>query len=510
MRASTPSRFIISVAVMSATVMQVLDTTIVNVALPQMQGQLSATPDQISWVLTSYLVASGIFMPLTGYFSDRLGQKRYLLISIAGFVVSSVLCGLSTSLAEVVFFRLLQGVFGASLVPLSQSVMVQTYPLAERGRAMAIWGIGVMIGPILGPTLGGWLTEVLSWRWTFFINLPVGILSMLLVWRVLPDTEKRPRSMDWLGFALLIAAIGGLQYVLDRGSQDDWFNSGTIVAITAVSVMGFIGFAWHGLTQSKRVLFHLQIFKDWNFTVGSLLLAVFGLGLYGSMILQPLMLESLMGYPSLTTGLAMAPRGIASMVSMMIVGRLINRVDPRLLMGAGILIFTAGSYAMTQYNLYIDPFWAVWPIIVQGMGLGMVFVPLSTVAFSTLAPRYSADAAGIFSLLRTIGSSIGISIVATELIRHTQIAWNQIGGHINPYNPAMGQYLARLGLTASDPAAPQLLAHELARQANMVAYVDCFLLVTVSFLAMLPLVFLMRYPKDHGANAAAAASVAAD
>ncbi len=490
--------------------MQVLDTTIVNVALPQMQGQLSATPDQISWVLTSYLVASGILMPLTGYFVDRLGQKRYLLVSIAGFVVTSALCGLSGSLGEIVFFRLLQGAFGASLVPLSQSIMVQTFPVEERGKAMAIWGIGVMVGPILGPTLGGYLTEVLSWRWTFFINLPVGILSLFLTWRTIPDTERRQRSMDWTGLALLGVAIGGLQFVLDRGNQDDWFNSNTIKLTAIVSALAFIAFVYHSLVGKDHALFHLQIFRDRNFTTASLLLGVFGLGLYGAMVLQPLMLEGLLGYPTLTTGLMMAPRGIASMFSMMLVGRLINRVGPRALIVTGIIIFSVGSYAMTRYNLYISPYWVMWPIIVQGLGLGMVFVPLSTVAFSTLAPRYSADAAGLFSLLRTIGSSIGISVVATVLTRNTQITWNQLGGHINPFNPAVAHYLSGMGLTMQSPAAAPLLGHELARQAQMVGFVDAFVLVTWSFLIMLPLVFFMKSPKKKPGSQAAAPSVAMD
>jgi len=496
------SRFLISVAVMSSTVMQVIDTTIVNVALPQMQGQLSATPDQISWVLTSYLVASGIFMPLTGYFTDRLGQKRYLLLSIFGFVLASALCGISTSLAEIVFFRLAQGVFGAALVPLSQSILVNTYPVEERGRAMAIWGIGVMVGPILGPTLGGYLTQALSWRWTFYINLPVGIRSFLLAWRVIPDTETRERRMDWYGLAMMSMALGGLQYVLDRGNERDWFDSNSIRVAALASVIGFVAFTIHGLTKKEGVLFDPKIFRDRNFTTASLLLAVFGLGLFGTMMLQPLMLENLLGYPTVTTGLILAPRGLASMVSMMIVGRLINRIDPRLLIAAGIVIFSAGSFITTGYNLFISPAWVLWPLIIQGLGLGMVFVPLSAVAFSTLAPRYAAEAAGIFSLLRTIGSAVGISIVATLLTRHTQIAWNQFGGNINLYNPAVHAYLHRLHMDVHSPAAPAILGQELGRQSQMIGFLDAYLLVTWSFLAMLPLVFVMKRgsmkPKEGG------------
>ncbi len=485
-------RALITVAVMSATVMQVLDTTIVNVALPHMEGQLSAAPDQITWVLTSYLVASGIFMPLTGYFTDRLGQKRYLLLSVLGFVVASALSGLSTSLTEIVVFRLLQGVFGASLVPLSQSILVNTYPPEERGKAMAIWGIGVMIGPILGPTLGGYLTQVLSWRWTFYINVPVGIFSMLAIWRAVPDTKRRPRTMDWFGLVLLSFAIGGLQFVLDRGNQDDWFDSHTIQIAALLSVIGFLGFAWHGLVHRERSLFDLRIFRDRNFSTSSLLLAVFGLGLYGMLVLQPMMLESLLGYPTFTTGLVMAPRGIASMLSMFLVGSLINRTGARPLIVVGILLSIIGTFATTHYNLYISPFWVVWPIVVQGLGMGMIFVPLAAVAFTTLRPEQSAEAAGMYSLLRTIGSSIGISIVTTVMTRQAQVVWNQLGGHLQPFNPSLYLYLDRLHLVPTDPRAAAVLGLELGRQARMVAFADAFTLIAWSFVAMLPMVLLLR------------------
>ncbi|MHB8455538.1 MAG: DHA2 family efflux MFS transporter permease subunit [Acidiferrobacterales bacterium] len=501
-------RFLISLAVMSATVLQALDTTIVNVALPHMQGQLGATPDQISWVLTSYLVASGICMPLTGYFADRLGQKNFLLISILGFVVSSALCGISTNLAEIVLFRLLQGVFGAALVPMSQSIMVQTFPHEERGKAMAIWGIGVMVGPILGPTLGGYITEVLSWRWTFYINLPVGALSLFLAWRMVPDSPRRERRMDWLGLLLMSLAVGGLQFVLDRGAQDDWFSSWSIRFATALSVASLVGFLYHGLMHPRKALFDPHIFRDRNFATASLLLAVFGLGMYGAMVLQPMMLENLLNYPTSTTGLIMAPRGIASMISMMLVGRLISRVEPRALIAFGIVLSAIGSYAMTMYNLDIDSWWLVWPVVVQGLGLGMIFVPLSTVAFATLPKEQSAEAAGIYSLMRTIGSSIGISIATTVMTRNVQVAWNQIGGHITVYNQAISSYLQGLNLTLTDPAAIAVLAQSLARQAQMVGMLDAFKLISWSVIAMLPMVLLIgRSSRKGGSEEALAAAI---
>ncbi|MEJ2712631.1 MAG: DHA2 family efflux MFS transporter permease subunit [Acidihalobacter sp.] len=489
---SPRQRLLITIAVMSATVMQVLDTTIVNVALPHMQGQLGATRDQISWVLTSYLVSSGIFMPLTGFFTDKLGQRRYLMLSIGGFVLASALCGLSTNIAEIVLFRLAQGVFGAALVPLSQSIMVNTYPLEERGRAMAIWGMGVMVGPILGPTLGGYLTEVLSWRWTFFINVPVGILAMALAMRVVPDTERRERKLDWTGFALIALAIGTLQYILDRGNEVGWFSSNSIVALTVVSALSFLAFLDHAVRKGDAALFRIGLFRDRNFATASLMIAVMGVGLFGAALLQPEMLEDLLNYPALTAGLAMAPRGLASMLSMIVVGRLIGKVDARLLMGTGIVLSVTGSWLMTWYNLQIDLFWVVAPILLQGFGLGLIFVPMSTIAFSTLPPRDSAEAAGMFSLMRTIGSSIGISIVTTVLTQHTQMAWNQLGGHISATNSALHHYLQQLGLHLHNAVTPQVLGQILAQQANMVAFNDSFMFITWSFIVMFPLLLILR------------------
>ncbi len=477
---------------MAATVMQVLDITIVNVALPHMQGELSATPDQISWVLTSYIVASGIFMPLTGYFTHRFGQRKFLFASIVGFALTSVLCGLSTTLSEIVAFRLLQGITGAALVPLSQSIMVATFPLEERGKAMAIWGIGVMVGPILGPTLGGWLTEYMSWRWTFFINFPVGIVSALLVLRYIPDSERSVRSMDWMGLVLMALGVAGLQYVLDRGAQDDWFSSPMIQFAAYLSVIGFVGFFLHTRSYKGHALFSAQIFADRNFTTASLLMAFLGLGLFGSMLLQPLMLEGLMDYPTLTTGLTLAPRGLASMFSMMLVGRLINRVDPRWLITVGIIIFTVGSYQTTQYSLVMGIGWVVFPMILQGIGLGMVFIPLSTLAFSTLPQRYAAEAAGMYSLMRTIGSGIGVSIVATVLTSHAQVAWHNVGGQLQSFNYALAPYLDSLGLSEQSPQAAGVLAKELARQSQMIGFLDAYIFVTVAFAAMTPLVFIMK------------------
>jgi len=480
---------------MSATLMQVLDTTIVNVALPHMQGSLGATPDEISWVLTSYLVASAIVMPLTGFFTDKFGRRKYLLICISGFIVASGLCGAAQTLTEIVAFRILQGLFGASLVPLSQAIMTDVFPPEERGSAMAIWGMGVMVGPILGPTLGGYLTEVTTWRWNFYINLPVGILSFLLAWYVVPDTEKKTRKMDWFGLSLISIGIAATQYFFDRGNHDDWFQSPTMCFVALLSVGSIGGFLYYCLKGRIDAVFDLRVFKDLNFTMACLVMAVFGLGLYGTMVIMPLLLEDLLNYPVIIAGLVLAPRGISSLIGMMFVGRWVNRYDPRLLVMAGMLLSMLGTWACTLYNLNINPFWIIWPLLIQGFGLSLVFVPISTIAFSTLSPALRSEAAGLYSLIRTLGSSIGISIVITYYTRHVQAAWNQMGGSINPYNPQLTAYLQAGNLSLNDPSTLNILARELGRQAQMVSFINAFGFISMSFLVVLPLIFLMKDPR---------------
>ncbi|MGZ5032590.1 MAG: DHA2 family efflux MFS transporter permease subunit [Usitatibacter sp.] len=498
------ARLMITFAVMSATLIQVLDTTIVNVALPHMAGELGATTEQVSWVLTSYLVSSAIVMPLTGYFADTLGRKRYLLISIVGFVAASALCGIAQNLAQIVAFRLLQGVFGAALVPLSQAIMSDAYPPEERGKAMAIWGLGVMVGPVLGPTLGGWLTDIASWRWTFYINVPIGALSFFLATQYVPDSVRKARRMDWTGLALLACGVAGLQYMLDRGTQQDWFAANDIRAAAVAAVAGTVGFVIHSLRPGHHALFDLRIFRDRNFAVACVAMAALGLGLFGGLVLQPILLEGLLGYPIVTTGLVMAPRGIATAVSMMIVGRIVGKVDPRLIVGAGMVISAIGSDAMTMYSLDVSTFWIIWPALLQGMGLGLIFVPLSTIAYATLERSRMAEAAGIYSLVRTIGAAAGISIVTTLMTRQAQVIWNELGGHVTKYNPALIEYLRALHLTPTDPQAMAIVAAQIAQQAQMSAIIDVFRVTTWSFLGMLPLVFLLRRHKSAAAAPAAA------
>ncbi|MDF2939436.1 MAG: family efflux transporter permease subunit [Gammaproteobacteria bacterium] len=490
-------RWLIIVAVMAATLMEVLDTTIINVALPYMQGSLNAAPDQISWTLTSYMVTSGIFMPLAGYFSDRLGRRQYLLYCIGGFTLASMFCGASTSLAEMVIFRLLQGAFGAGLIPLSQAIMTDIHSPQDRGKAMAIWGAGVMVGPILGPTLGGYLTDVANWRWAFYVNVPIGIAAAMLAYKVVPDTIQKLRKMDWLGLGLISFGIGSLQFVLDRGNQDNWFSSTGIQLAAFLAVVCFAAFIFRNVERKEHAVFDLEIFKDRNFTVATLLMVIMGLGLYGSMVVQPLLLEELMNYPVLLTGLSMAPRGVASMISMIIVSKIIGKVDPRILVAFGIMLFAVGTSINTYYSQDTSLMWFIWPLLLQGLGLGMVFVPLSTLAFSSLPVHLRVEAAGLYSLLRTIGGSMGIAITVTIWTRHTQIAWNELGAHIQANNPAVSNYLQSLHLQATDPQGAAVLANTLLQQAQMVAFVSVYAFVAWSFLLMLPFLLLFKYKKPE-------------
>lgn len=491
---SASDRLLITFVVMAATLMQVIDTTIVNVALPHMQGSLGASSDEITWTLTSYLVASAIFMPLTGYLSDIFGRKKYLIISITGFTIVSALCGASVSLTQIVFFRMLQGVFGAGLVPLSQAILTDIYPPSDRGKAMAIWGVGVMVGPILGPTLGGYLTDVLNWRWTFYVNVPVGAMTLLLI-NIIPQSKTIKRSMDWLGLILISISIGGIQFVLDRGNTEDWFSATSICVITYLVVASFFLFVLHNMGERKNTsnVFDLALFRDRNFGISCILLGIFGLGLYGMMVIAPLMMEGILNYPALTAGLMMAPRGISGMISMMIIGKLINYVDPRALIISGALICIYGISIGTGYSINnISPFWLIWPMIWQGFGLGMVMVPLSTVAFSTLPISSRTEAAGIFSLLRTMGGSIGISIAITLSTRRAQVFWNDLGGFINPYQSSVAQYLQGLHTTVTNPKGALIIGNLIGQQAQMLAYINVYKFITWCFLIIIPLALLLN------------------
>ena len=489
---------LITVSVMLATIMQALDTTIANVALPHMQGSLSATQDQISWVLTSYIVAAAIMTPTSGFLSARLGRKRLFVWSITGFTIASILCGVATSLTEMVVFRLLQGVFGAALVPLSQSVLLDTYPREKHGSAMAMWGVGVMVGPILGPTLGGYLTEFYDWRWVFLINLPFGILALLGILAFVPETKRdRERPIDWFGFALFGIAIGALQMMLDRGELKDWFSSPEIVVEAVLAGLCFYMFLVQ-MTTHPRPFLSPRLFRDRNFVTGLFLIFMVGIVLLATMALLPPFLQNLKGYPVITVGFALAPRGIGTMVAMLIVGRLVNKLDPRLLMLTGLGMTALSLHQMAGFNLDTDVWALTWTGVLQGFGLGFIFVPLSAVTFSTLEPALRTEATGLFSLLRNLGSSIGISAVIMLLSRNTQINHASLSEHVTPFDPAWRAMLPDAWSldTASGLAA---LNGEVTRQAATLAYLTDFQLMMWVTLLAIPLIFLLRRPRREPA-----------
>jgi DHA2 family multidrug resistance protein len=489
--AAALNRPMITLAIMLATLMQTLDSTIANVALPHMQGTLSASQDEITWVLTSYIVASAIATPLTGWLSGRFGMKHLLAASIVGFTLASVLCGIAESLPQLIAARLLQGVFGATLVPLSQSILLDINPREKQGQAMAVWGMGVMIGPILGPTLGGWLTDSYNWRWVFFINVPIGAFALFGVLTYLPEVRRAAgKALDLFGFATLALAIGALQALLDRGEQLDWFGSMEIRIEALLAAISFVFFVVHTATAGERSFFRYQLLRDRNFVTGMTFIFVVGAVMYATRALLPPMLQSLMGYPVATTGLVTAPSGLGTMLAMLLAGRLVGRIEMRLLLLGGFVISAFALYQMMGYTIVLSEGDIVWPGVIQGFGLGLVFVPLSAVTFSTLAPELRAEGTAIYSLARNIGSSIGISVVQTLITRNTQIAHSVLAAHISVFDP-----VARAQADLSSPSALASLDLLVTQQAAMIAYIDAFRFMLIATLLAIPMLMLIRRPK---------------
>ncbi|MFN0305029.1 MAG: DHA2 family efflux MFS transporter permease subunit [Burkholderiales bacterium] len=489
----------ITLSVMLATIMQALDTTIANVALPHMQGTLGATLEQISWVLTSYIVAAAIFMPLTGFLSARLGRKRVFMWSVVGFTLASMLCGAAQSLEQIVLFRLLQGVFGAALVPLSQAVLLDTYPRERHGSAMAMWGVGVMIGPILGPSLGGWLTEFYNWRWVFYINLPFGILAWFGLAAFVQETPSdRSRRFDVLGFSFLALAIGAFQMMLDRGESLDWFASREVVIEALIAGLCLYLFLAHIFTH-ERPFIEPAIFKDRNFTVGLIFIFVVGLILLATMALLPPFMQSLMGYPVVDIGFLLVPRGVGTMVAMFMVGKVSHRIDMRYSILLGLALVSLSLWEMTHFTADISSWDIVRTGLTQGMGLGFTFVPLTTITFSTLAAHYRNEGTALFSLMRSLGNSIGVSIVIAYLSQRTQINRAVFSDYINPFSMALQQ-----GVEAGiyDIASPEGLASMeqlVNRQAATLAFLQDFRLMMWITLAAIPLILLFRAPEKKAA-----------
>ena len=484
-------KIIITIAVMLVAIIEVLDTTIVNVALPNMMGALGANADQISWVITSYIVTAAICMLLTGYCVTRFGSKKLLLVNIGGFLISSMLCGLSTNLTQIVAFRILQGMFGAMLVPMSQYILRSLFPLEKQGQAMAIWGIGIMVAPILGPTLGGIITDSMSWRWVFYINVPISLIAFIMVLQFVHGAEGKKIKTDFLGLVLMAVGVGGLQLFLDRGNQNNWFDSDTIIILFILSIACLSIFITRGLLIKDNII-NLRLFSDWNLSSGTIILSFYCLCVMGIIIVQPIMLETLLNYSPTAAGLITAPRGIACAIGMVITSKIINHVDPRKIVCFGLLCSAAGSMTMSHFSLAVNSYWIVVSCSIQGIGMGFVFIPLSIIALATLQKDQLAEASGLFSFGRSFGSSVGISIFATYITRLSQIHWNRLSGYIDPSNPALQQWLSDTQLTLSDPLTPQVLSFELRRQATMIAYINCFYASTIIFFCLIPVLLLLK------------------
>ena len=484
-------RGLLTICVMLATIMQALDTTIANVALPYMQGSLGATLDQINWVLTSYIVAAAIMMPVTGFLASRFGRKKLFLVTVAGFTVASILCGIAASIEQMVLFRLLQGVFGAPLVPLSQAVLLDSYPKERHGSAMAIWGVGVMVGPILGPTLGGYLTEVYNWRWVFYINLPVGILTFFGLSALLSESKLRNIRFDWFGFIALGVAIGSFQMMLDRGEQLDWFSSTEVMLELVLAALAVYLFLVHTFTADHPFI-DPRMFKDRNFSLGLICIFMVGIILLATLALLTPYLQNLMGYPVLTAGILLAPRGIGTMVAMMLVGRLINAIDARLMILIGLLLTAYALWEMTGYTPNVSQQTLVIQGILQGAGLGFMFVPLSTITFATLPAQFRTEGTALFSLMRNIGSSIGISLVIFLLTRNTQIMHSTLVEHVTHFNQALRDPGVSHIWNMTTVAGRAALNAEVTRQATIVAYNNDFKLMMIIALVTIPFIFLLR------------------
>jgi DHA2 family multidrug resistance protein len=494
------NRPMITACIILAVIMQALDTTIANVALPYMQGSVSASADQINWVLTSYIVAAAIMTPPSGFLANRFGRQRVLMVAIGGFVLASVLCGIAQSLFEIVAFRLMQGFFGAALVPIAQSILLDIYTQEERGSAMALFGVSVMVGPVLGPVIGGYLTDQFSWRWVFYINVPIGALAFAGIWYFLKETKIAATArLDWLGFGSLSVAIAALQVFLDRGAQLDWFSSFEILIEAAVCVSAFYIFLVHTFTATNSFV-NPRLFLDRNFTVGMLFIFIVGITYLASMALMTPYLQTLMGYPVVTAGLVMGPRGLGTMTCMFLVGRMIGKVDTRILLMIGLLLTAWAMYDMTGWNPNVSQWTIIVTGFIQGAGLGFLFVPLTTVTFATLTPAQRADATGLYNLSRNVGSSVGISVVSYLLTRNGQINHATIASHVTATNHAFNNSAVLHAMSPWTAGGRAALDQVVQMQAAIISYIDDFKLMMILSLMAIPLVLLLRRAKTSDAS----------
>lgn len=508
--AATPSvnPWIVAIAVMFATFMEVLDTTVVNVSLPHIAGNLSATIDESTWVLTSYLVANAIVLPMTGWLARTFGRKRLLMTSVTGFTISSLLCGIAPNLPLLVLFRLIQGATGGAMQPLSQAVLLEAFPPADRGKAMGFWGLGIVVAPILGPVLGGWLTDTYSWRWVFYINLPVGVVSLVMTKLYVfdpPYLRQGTVKVDYWGIGLLALWIGSLQIALDLGQQRDWFSSRFITALVAVAAIGVVAFIFRQLYAGEPIV-DLRVFRNRTYSTGVFLMTTLGFVLYGSLVLLPIMLQTLLGYPSLQAGIAMAPRGLGSMLGMPIVGLLIGRIDARKLVAVGLVAGAVTLMWLGQLNLDAGYWDIFWPQFFQGIGLSALFVPLTTISMDAIPRERMGNATSLFNLMRNLGGSVGIAVTATLLSRQQQAYVNVLGANVDAYSPtarasfeaARSAFLARgADITTATQRAYASLFGTVQQQASMVSFVLLFRLLGVIFLLLLPLILLMKRPRSR-------------
>jgi MFS transporter, DHA2 family, multidrug resistance protein len=508
--------WLIAIAVMLGTFMEVLDTTITNVALPHVAGSLSAGVDESTWVLSSYLVSNAIVLPASGWLALRFGRKRFLMTCIVLFTLSSLACGLATSLPMLIFFRVLQGLGGGALQPISLAILLESFPRRQHGMAGAVYGIGVVIAPIIGPTLGGWLTDSYSWRWCFYINLPVGLLALLLIQLLVFDPDyirnHKVKQIDYVGLALLAIGLGALQIVLDKGQREDWFESAWLTRMAVASAVALVLLVIWELRVRDPVI-NLRALRDRNLAIGTLMMFGFGFALYGSTVLYPIVLQTLLNYTALLSGLALSPGGIATLICMPICGRLISHVDPRRLILCGFITCATALYLMSGFSLQMAFSNAAWPRVLFGVGLAFTFVPLTTVAFATISRETMGNATGIFNLMRNIGGSAGIAAVTTLLARRAQFHQSVLGAHLSAYNPHVysvvqqtDQFLQWRGPSApvvTPPTATAMLYGELQRQSTMLAAVDSFWVLATMMTLMIAGLFFLRRPQHHEPLAAA-------
>lgn len=497
-------RVTIVVAVVLSAVLEVLDSTIVNVALPHIKSAFGATTDQTTWILTSYIVSAVVVMPLTGFMARRIGRRRLILTAIIGFAVFSTLCGLSWSLGSMVAFRLGQGMFGAFLIPLSQSILFDAFPKEKRGQAMAMFGLGVVVAPVLGPTLGAVLTDTYSWRMVFFVNLPIAAVALLVLAGELPKDDPEKVQIDWTGLIFMAIGIGALQFVLDQGESKDWLSSRMIQVAAIAAVLGGIAFLLRAMRLKSESIVDLRLFADRNFAAGNAIIAGFAVSTFGGIAILPLFVQGLLGYPVLDAGYLFIPRGLAAGLSMVLTGAvLVNRFDPRVLAAVGLILTAWSNFALGALNLNASFWQLAWPGVIGGLGMGLVFVPMSTLAFDRIEPDRQNEASGLYGVTRQLGSSIGIAIVGAMIVRGLAMDTALLTQHVTPYSAAAQAYLAPLGLTPQSPEGAALLSVEIAKQAAMMSYVRVFDMLGWVAVVLLPVLFVMRRPTHAGGTVVA-------